>query len=319
MGGVHAANLASGRIPNARLVAIADVDREAADARAGELGIDTTYGDPAGLLADERVQAVIIASPPKTHGELIVRVAQAGKHIFTEKPFEISIAGSDRAIAAVSQAGVKLQVGFHRRFDRSFSQARRSLAAGRIGDPYVMHIISRDPVWRVPPKINGLSGLVFDTTIHDFDMCRFMLGEVRSLYAVGTPAVHKAGVPDTLVVQLQFENGSLGTIENGQAVFGYDQRLEVFGSLGSLTVDNEGQDTTFVYDREGFHKPLPPTFYPERYQAAYVAELQSFVESVQSNREPRVTGADGRAATVLALAAQLSLDQERPVLIRDVI
>jgi myo-inositol 2-dehydrogenase/D-chiro-inositol 1-dehydrogenase len=318
MGSVHAANLASGRISHARLVAVADVDRGAAEARAAEHCIGASYGYPADLLGDERVQAVIIASPAKTHGDLIIHAAEAGKHVFVEKPFEISVEGSERAIAAVARAGVKLQVGFHRRFDRSFSHARSTVAAGRIGEPYIMHIISRDPVWRVPPKVNGLSGLVFDTTIHDFDMARFVLGEIRSLYAVGTPAVHRAGVPDTLVATLEFENGALGTIENGQAVFGYDQRLEVFGSLGALTVGNEKRDATSVVDSEGNHEPLPPTFYPERYADAYIAEVQSFVDCVCRNQEPAVTGADGRAATVAALAAQRSLNEGRPVRIDEI-
>jgi myo-inositol 2-dehydrogenase / D-chiro-inositol 1-dehydrogenase len=317
MGSIHAANLGLNRVPGATLVAVADVSPEAAESCAAQNGVDA-HAETDSLLADSRVHSVIIATPAATHGDLIVQAAEAGKHVFTEKPFEISVEGSDRALAAVAKAGVKIQVGFHRRFDNSFAQARASIYAGRIGEPYVGHIISRDPVWRVPPKIGGLSGLLFDTTIHDFDMARFVLGEAQSLYAIGTPAVHKAGVPDTLIVVLHFENGALGTIENGQAVFGYDQRLEVFGSLGAITVDNERRDSTLVVDREGYHAHLPPAFFPERYAAAYVTEIQSFVDCIRTDGEPFVTGADGRAATILALAAQRSLDESRPVLIREI-
>ncbi len=317
MGSIHAENLASGRIPGAHLVALSDVSRQAAESVASRLRVSDAYSDPAELLANPGVDAVVIASPAATHGALIVEAADAGKHIFTEKPFETSIEGSDRAIAAVARNGVKLQVGFHRRFDASFVHARESVGAGRIGEPYVAHIISRDPVWRVPPKINGLSGLLFDTTIHDFDMARYVLGEVSTLYAVGTPAVHKAGVPDTLVVSLHFENGALGTIENGQAVFGYDQRLEVFGSLGSASVDNQKPHITSVVDAEGYHSPLPLTFFRERYADAYIAEVSAFAECIRTGREPRVTGPDGRAATVLALAAQRSLDEGRPVAVKE--
>jgi len=318
MGRVHAANLASGRIVGARLVAVSDALESAAQSAAAEHGIDAAYTDPQDALADPAVHAVVIATPAATHGDLIRAAAAAGKHVFTEKPLDVSLERIDTALAAVASAGVKLQIGFHRRFDASFLQARDSIAAGRIGEPYVMHIISRDPVWRVPPKINGLSGLLFDTTIHDFDMGRFVLGEVESLYAAGTPAVHKAGVPDTLVVSLKFQNGALGNIENGQAVFGYDQRLEVFGSLGAVTVENQQRDTTRVIDDAGLHAPLPPTFYPERYAAAYVAELQAFVACIRDDTEPRATAADGRAATVIALAAQRSLDEGRPVAMSEI-
>jgi len=318
MGRIHAANLAGGRILGARLVAVADTDRGAAETCAAEHRLDSGYGDASELLADGRLDAVIIAAPAATHGALIKQAADAGKHVFTEKPFEISVEGSDRALAAVAIAGVHLQVGFHRRFDVSFAHARAALAAGRVGEPYVMHIISRDPVWRVPPKIGGLSGLLFDTTIHDFDMARHLLGEVESLYAVGTPAVHNAGVPDTLVVSLRFAGGALGTIDNGQAVFGYDQRLEVFGSLGAISVENERPHGVAVVDKTGKHLPLPQTFYRERYAAAYIAEVQSFVDSIRGGSEPAVTGRDGRAATVIALAAQRSLDEGRPVRIAEI-
>ena len=319
IGSVHAANLASGRIAGARLVAVADAIESAALALAGEHRIDAAYADSERALGDGAVDAVVIATPAATHGDLIRAAAAAGKHIFTEKPLDISLERIDAALAVVVSSGVKLQIGFHRRFDASFLHARNSVAAGRVGEPYVMHIISRDPVWRVPPKINGLSGLLFDTTIHDFDMARFVLGEVESLYAVGTPAVHKAGVPDTLVVNLKFQNGALGTIENGQAVFGYDQRLEVFGSLAVVTVDNQQRDTTSVIDDAGSHQPLPPTFYPERYAAAYVAELQAFIDCIRDGGEPRATGADGRAATVIGLAAQRSLDEGRPVAVNEIV
>jgi myo-inositol 2-dehydrogenase/D-chiro-inositol 1-dehydrogenase len=316
MGRIHAANLALGRIPGARLVAVADAVPEAAKACADEHGVTSEGTDD--LLSDPGVDAVVIATPAATHGDLLLRAAAARKHIFIEKPFEISVEGANRALDAVEAAGVTLQVGFNRRFDDSFVQAQAAVAAGRVGEPYVMHIISRDPVWRVPPKIGGLSGLLFDTTIHDFDMARFVLGEIESVYVIGTPAVHKAGIPDTLVAILHFASGSLGTIENGQAVFGYDQRLEVFGSRGAVSVDNERRDTTTFADAEGYHAPLPPTFYAERYADSYVAEMQSFVECIEAGGVPVATGRDGRAATILALAGQRSLDELRPVDVREI-
>jgi myo-inositol 2-dehydrogenase/D-chiro-inositol 1-dehydrogenase len=318
MGRVHIRNLVSGRILGARLVAVADTVPETAKSAANDFRVERSCDSPEALLADESIGAVIISTPAPTHGALIHSAAIARKHVFTEKPIETSLERIDRALVAVSDASVKLQVGFHRRFDSSFLQARDSVAAGRVGEPYVMHIISRDPVWRVPPKMNGLSGLLFDTTIHDFDMARFVLGEVDSVYAVGTPAVHKAGVPDTLVVSLRFASGALGTIENGQAVFGYDQRLEVFGSLGAVSVGNERRDTTRVIDDRGEHSPLPPTFYPERYADAYVAEIQAFVDAVCEDTPTMVSGADGRTATVVALAGQRSLDEGRPVAIHEI-
>ena len=316
MGRIHAANLAAGRISGARLAAVADADAAVAGACAAEHDVPAL--SVGSLVNDDGVRAIVIASPGNTHAGIIETAARVGKHVFTEKPLDTDLGRIDRALSAVREARVALQVGFNRRFDANFARVREAVSAGRVGDPYVLHIISRDPVWRVPPVIDGLSGLLFDTTIHDFDMCRHLVGDVESVYVLGAPAVHKADVPDTITVSLRFANGALGLIENGQAVFGYDQRLELFGSNGAVRVDNEHPDRVPAADREGVHSPLPQAFYAQRYAASYVAELQAFVDCIRDGAEPPVSGADGRAAVVIALAAQRSLDEGRPVRVDEI-
>jgi len=317
MGRIHAANLAAGRVSGATLTAVADASTEAAVECAAACGVPALPTVNA-LIQQRGVEAIVIASPGNTHAAIIETAARAGKDVFTEKPLDTDLGRIDRALSAVREANVVLQVGFNRRFDANFARVREAVSAGQVGEPYVLHIISRDPVWRVPPVIDGLYGLLFDTTIHDFDICRHLVGDVESVYVLGAPAVHKADVPDTITVSLRFANGALGLIQNGQAVFGYDQRLELFGSNGAVRVDNEYPDRVSVADREGVHSPLPQPFYAQRYAASYVAELQAFVDCIRDGTEPPVSGADGRAAVVIALAAQRSLDERRPVRVDEI-
>lgn len=318
IGKIHAETLAR-RIPRARLAAIADVHLPAAEETASRLDVPRAVVDYRHLLDDAGIEAIVIASASDTHAQIIEEAAAAGKQIFCEKPIDFDLARIDRALAAVEQAGVKLQVGFNRRFDPNFRKVRDMVASGKIGQPHVLRITSRDPA---PPPIEYVKvsgGLFLDMTIHDFDMARFLVGsEVCEIYAAGAvlvdPAIGEVGDVDTAVITLTFQNGVIGAIDNSRrAVYGYDQRVEVFGSHGMVAISNERPDTHTYADEAGLHSSLPYYFFLERYLDSYIAELQAFVDAVLQDRTPPVTGEDGRIPVVMGLAAQQSLHERRPV------
>ncbi len=323
IGQIHAQDLAH-RIPGAQVGAVADPHFDAALALASRLHIPRAEADYRALLADPTIDAVAVCSSTDTHAQIIIEAAQAGKHIFCEKPIAHDLAAIDTALEAVARAGVKLQVGFNRRFDPSFRRLREMVAEGKIGQPHILRITSRDPA---PPPIEYVrasGGLFFDMTIHDFDMARYMLGcEVESIYAVGgicvDPAIGEAGDIDTAVITLCFENGAFGAIDNSrQAVYGYDQRVEVFGSAGMVAAQNNTPDSHVYCNAEGVHAAKPLYFFLERYAESYVAEMRAFVESIQQDAEPPVTGHDGRIPVLMAMAAERSLHEKRPVRLAEI-
>jgi myo-inositol 2-dehydrogenase/D-chiro-inositol 1-dehydrogenase len=318
IGRIHAENLAT-RIPGARLVAVADVSVNAAKEVAAHLHVTKATADYHELLADSAVDAVAICSSTDTHARIIQEAAAAGKHIFCEKPIDYDLARIRAALAAVDKAGVKLQIGFNRRFDPSFAKVRELVASGAVGQPHVIRITSRDP--GPPPleyiKVSG--GIFLDMTIHDFDMVRFLSGsEAEEIYAIGDalvdPAIREAGDVDTAIVTMRLKNGSLATIDNSRkAVYGYDQRMEVFGSKGSASAGNRTPDAHVLTDSAGVHEARPLHFFLERYAEAYVIEMRAFVEAVRKDHPPPVTGVDGLQPVVMGLAATRSLREGRPV------
>jgi len=320
---VHARNLVY-QIPEAELVAVADVIEEAARKLAAELQVPSVYADPEPVMEDPTVEAVLICSSTDTHAPLIEAAATAGKHIFCEKPIALDLARIDRALAAVEEAGVKLQVGFNRRFDPSFQRAREIVASGRIGRPHIVRITSRDP--EPPPleyvKVSG--GIFVDMTIHDFDMARFLINdEVEEIYAAGgvlvDPRIGEVGDLDTAILTLRYAGGALGTIDNSRrAVYGYDQRVEVFGSEGMVMVSNRTPDTAVLSDGKGVHAAKPLYFFIERYAEAYVIEMKAFIRSILEDTPPPVTGRDGRIPVVMAYAARKSAQENRPVRLSEV-
>jgi len=276
IGKLHAEHLVY-RIPDARVAAISDILPEAAQQCAARLGIPHAYADHRAILDDETIDAVVICSSTNTHAQMIEEAAAAGKQIFCEKPIDFSLERIDRALAAVERAGVKLQIGFNRRFDANFARIHAAVANGQIGDPHILRITSRDPA---PPPISYIEvsgGIFLDMTIHDFDMARFLIGsEVEEVYAAGAvsvdPAIGKAGDIDTAVITLKFANGCLGTIDNSrQAVYGYDQRVEVFGSRGMIYSGNNVANQATLSDAQGVHAALPLYFFVERYVDSYIA------------------------------------------------
>jgi myo-inositol 2-dehydrogenase/D-chiro-inositol 1-dehydrogenase len=323
IGRVHAETLAF-RLPQAKIVTIADVNREAAESLAMDCGIPKVAATAEDVINDPAIDAVLICSSTDTHADLIVAAAEAGKHIFCEKPIAHSLEEIDRSLAAVKKAGVQLQVGFNRRFDSNFARVRDAVVSGEIGKPSLMHIISRDPG---PPPISYIrvsGGIFMDMTIHDFDMARFLIGdEVEEIYTVGgvtvDPEIGKAGDLDTALIVMRFRNGVIGTIDNcRKAVYGYDQRVEILGSEGKIETENCYPNQAVVSSGKSVYKDLPLNFFMERYTESFAAELQSFTQAVLENRPTAVTGIDGRIPVVMALAARKSYDEHRPVRLEEV-
>jgi myo-inositol 2-dehydrogenase/D-chiro-inositol 1-dehydrogenase len=322
MGSVHCRNIAR-YIPEADLVAVCDIRLEVAQAVAEECGIPRVVQDYHELLADPEIEAILIASSTNTHAFIMKDVAAAGKHIFCEKPLALELEKIDEALAAVEKAGVKLQVGFNRRFDKSFQKVHEIVCSGDIGRPCILRITSRDPELPAMEFMRVSGGMFLDMTIHDFDMARFQVGEVEEVYAVGgilvEPQLSEIHDTDTNIVILKFANGAVGAIDNSRkAVYGYDQRLEVFCSNGTAMAENESENTTRKGSPDGFHSARVPHFFMNRYAPCYVEEVRQFIECVRDDKLTPITGKDGRAAVVLGYAAGKSLRENRPVKVSEI-
>ncbi len=323
IGRVHAENLAY-RIPEVTLSAVADVFIGAAEKLAADFQIPTATADAQTIFDDPQIDAVVICSSTDTHAQFISAAAGAGKHIFCEKPIALELATIDQALADAASNNVKLQLGFNRRFDPHFKAARDMVAAGKIGQPNIVHIISRDPA---PPPVEYIKvsgGIFLDQTIHDFDMARFLIGsEVEEIFAAGgvmvDPAIGEAGDIDTAVITLRFKNGVIGTIDNSRrAVYGYDQRIEVFGSNGSVVVANPTPHTAVYSHAATVESAKPLYFFLERYMDAYAAEMRVFIDCILNDTPPPVTGLDGRIPVVMGLAAWKSYRENRPVKLSEI-
>lgn len=314
IGKLHANNLVS-RVKDAELIAISDVYEPAAKDLAEKLGVANYYSDYHKILEDPTIDAVFICSSTDTHSPISIEAAQAGKHIFCEKPIDHDLDKIKKVLDEVKKAGVKYQVGFNRRFDRNFSHVHDVVKNGGIGDVQIVKVTSRDP--EAPPlsyvKVSG--GIFVDMTIHDFDMVRYLSGsEVTEVSAFGAclvnPEIAKAGDVDTCIITLRFANGALGVIDNSrQAVYGYDQRIEVFGSKGCITADNETPNNTTYYTADGVMKEKPLWFFLERYNDAFIAEENAFVEACLNNTDTAVGAFDGLQPVLIAIAAKESCEK----------
>ena len=323
IGKVHAETLAF-RLPEAEPAVITDVNRGAAEAAATAFGIPKVAQSADEVFADPSIDAVLVCSSTDTHSDMVIRAAQAGKHVFCEKPLDHTQQKSDAALDAVERAGIKMQVGFNRRFDPNFARVRQAVVSGEIGTPHLMHIISRDPG---PPPISYVKvsgGIFLDMTIHDFDMARFLTGsEADEIYVAGgvmvDPEIGKAGDLDTALIVIKFRNGVIGTIDNSRkAVYGYDQRVEILGSGGSIATGNCYPNEAVISTGEAIRRDLPLNFFMDRYTESFARELRAFVNAVLRDEPVPVTGADGRAPVVMALAARKSYDEGRPVRLREI-
>ena len=323
IGKIHAENLAT-RVPGAVVAAIADPNVAAAKELAEKLRVEAYYEDYLKIIEDKTIDAVAICSSTDTHAKFMTEAAEAGKHIFCEKPIDHTLEKIDRALAAVSKAGVKCQIGFNRRFDPNFKKVRQMVLDGKVGDVHILRITSRDP--SAPPvsyvKVSG--GMYLDMTIHDFDMARYLSGsEVVEVYAAGgvmvDPEIGKAGDIDTAIITLKFANGAIGTIDNSrQAVYGYDQRVEVFGSKGMVAVANNTPNSSVYSNADGVVSEKPLYFFLERYMDSFIAEMQDFIAAIQNNQPTPVTALDGRKPILIALAANKSMRENRPVKLSEI-
>ena len=323
IGQVHAQSLVY-RLPQADVIAVSDPFGEAAEQCAARFQIPMSTRSHREIMDHPDIETVIICSNTDTHTQLICEAAEAGKHIFCEKPIALDLAQIDRALAVVARCGVQLQIGFNRRFDSNFRHLRETVASGGVGTPEVVRITSRDPA---PPPLSYIKvsgGIFLDMTIHDFDLARFLINsEVEEVYATGAVMVDSqigdAGDLDTTIVTLRFANGALGVIDNSRrAVYGYDQRAEVFGSAGAVEAQNKTPYNTQHSNATGVHAAKPLHFFLERYMDAYTAEMSAFIDAIQQEQPVPVSGADGRAATVLGLAAWKSVRERRPVQVREI-
>ena len=316
--GLMHAGLVARRVPGLTLAAVCDAAPDVARAAADEFGVDVA-DTVADVLGAAEVDAVAICSSTPTHADLIVSAAEAGKAILCEKPVSMDLAEVDRALAAVAAAGVPFQIGFNRRFDPAHQAVRDAVAGGEIGDPQLVRISSRDPA--PPPleyaRVSG--GLFLDMTVHDFDMARYVTAsEVTEVYARGavqvTPGLAELGDVDAAVITLTHENGCLTVIDNSrQAVYGYDQRVEVFGSGGMVASENPHVHTAVLRNAHGSHRAAMPHFFIDRYLPAYVRQWKAFAAAVRAGETPPVRGEDARASLVIGLAALRSVRERRPV------
>jgi len=321
IGRMHAELLAR-RVDGVTVTAVSDANDGTAAAVAAELGLRALGLDE--LLAAADVDAVAICTSTDTHADLIVAAAAAGKAIFCEKPVSLDLAEVDRALGAVEAAGVPFQIGFNRRFDPAHQAVHDAVGAGDVGEPQIVRISSRDPA--PPPlsyvKVSG--GIFLDMTIHDFDMARYLArSEVLEVFARGAVNVDSgfadAGDVDTALVTLVHENGCLTAIDNSrQAVYGYDQRVEVFGSVGMAASENPLAHTAVVRTAEGTRLSTLPYFYLERYVPSYLREWEAFRAALGAGAAPPVTAEDARAPLVIGLAAWRSLREHRPVAVAEV-
>ncbi len=323
IGQLHIEHIAQ-NIPEAELISICGLNISDAESLAERFNVPIVTTDYGPLLTNPRIDAVLVASSTNTHVEICQAAAKAGKHIFCEKPIALNLQQIDETLAIVEAAGVKFQIGFNRRFDANFMRVREAVATGEIGEPHIVRITSRDPAPPLIEYVKVSGGIFLDMTIHDFDMARYLIGdEVVEVYATGgvriDPRIGEVGDIDTAIITLRFQNGVIGTIDNSrEAVYGYDQRVEVFGSKGMVTAENPPTDTVTLSSHDGIRAASPPYFFLERYKPAYLSELQTFFACIQEDTTPPVTGADSRAPVVMGFAALKSLRENRPVLLSEI-
>jgi scyllo-inositol 2-dehydrogenase (NAD+) len=318
MGRRHAENLRR-LVPQAQLVAVADVAAERARQVATELEIENSYGSLEDMLECKGLDAVVIATPDKFHPEAVKAVAAAGKDMLCEKPLALTLADAHELLEAVSRAGVRMQVGFMRRYDPAYAAAMKRIEAGDIGIPVMFKSIGRDkdgpPLSAYQSNVNGM--LFYTNTIHDFDLARWMMqDEVSEVHAYTTVSIRPevAEFADVVasVVNLKFDKGAIGNIESyAQAGYGYDVRTEIIGSKGSILVGTLYKTPVTFLAAQGSTQPIADYFL-STFADAYLAEIRDFVDTMLQDRSPRVGGEDGLKALAIAVAAENSHLQAQP-------
>ena len=323
IGKIHAENIAV-HLPRVTITRIADIAADKVRDWASGLGISRVGTDAQEVLNDPDIGAVIICSSTDTHADLVSAAAARGKHVFCEKPVDLTVARVKKALADVKKAGVKLQVGFNRRFDHNFRRIRDLVQQGAVGEPHIVRITSRDPAPPPPEYVRVSGGIFLDMTIHDFDMARYLTGsDAVEVYAKGAvlvdPSIGKAGDVDTAVVTITFANGALCVIDNSRrATYGYDQRVEVFGSKGALACGNDTPSSVQLSNETGVSGDKPLYFFLERYRQAFIDEMSAFFDSVLDGKPSPVGDIDGLKPLLMGFAARKSVAEGRPVKISEV-
>ncbi len=324
IGRVHITSIST-RVGNARIRMAADpfMNEETA-AWAKSMGVEKTGKDYRDILNDPKIDAVMICSSTDTHAPISLEAIRAGKHVFCEKPIDHEPAKIREVAAALSGTGLKYQVGFNRRFDHNYAAAQQAVAAGKVGKPEIIKITSRDPE---PPTIDYIKvsgGLFLDMTIHDFDMARFLAGcDAEEVYVQAAnlvdPAIGEAGDVDTAVITMKMENGAIAVIDNcRRATYGYDQRAEVLGSEGMVSIGNDSDSTAVVSNADGVTGEKPVYFFLERYLDAYAKEVSAFIDAIENDTDTPLSVDDGLKAVLMGAAAKKSWQEHRPVKLSEI-
>ncbi len=323
IGKVHIEGIAQLRNASVKTAADPFMNEQTAE-WAKSMGVEHTTGDYREILADPEIDGVLICSSTDTHSPISLEAIKAGKHVFCEKPIDHDVKKIKEVIQALKGTKIRYQVGFNRRFDHNFEALQKAVAAGRIGKPEIIKITSRDPE---PPSIDYVKvsgGMFLDMTIHDFDMVRFLAGcDAEEIYVQSAnlvdPKIGEAGDVDTAVITLKMENGAIAVIDNSRrAAYGYDQRAEVFGSLGMAAVSNDSDSSLVISGGEGVTGEKPQFFFLERYMEAYKKEIRAFVEAIENDRETPLDVYDGLKPVLMGLAADRSRREHRPVRIEEI-
>ena len=321
IGKIHLGNLQA--IDEVEIVGICDPTDEA-KVFSNKAGLTFYQKDFTDVAGEVQADAIVICSPTDTHANYVSIAAKKGIDVFCEKPLDLSLEKVKEVLKTVNESKIKLMLGFNRRFDSEFQSVKEKIVKGHIGDIHIIKITSRDPS---PPPINYIKssgGMFLDMTIHDFDIIRYLTNkEIVEVYAKGdalvNPEIAKAGDIDTAIINLTFEDGSMAVIDNcRKAVYGYDQRVEVFGSKGMVQSKNKFDKYTLTYSENGVTSALPQHFFLERYADAYKKEINHFIDCIRHKKTPEVSGFDGLMSLVLGLCAKESLNCNKPVLVSEI-
>ena len=324
IGHVHAESVTY-HIPDAEVAMVTDVVEANAKKLAEKYGVPKYSANYMDLINDPGIDAVLVCSPTPTHAEISIAAMKAVKHVFCEKPVHTSLEKIREVAEVEKETGRKLQIGFNRRFDHNHRAVRRAAQEGKLGKVEIIKITSRDPEPPSPEYAASSGGLYIDMMIHDFDMAMFLAdSDVTEVYAMGTslvdPRIGEAGDVDTAIVTLTFANGALGVIDNSRrAAYGYDQRVEVFGSLGMAADENDGDSTVKISTAAGVVGEKPQFFFLERYMASFTEEMKQFIRAITEDAEVPVGIHAGLMSVVLAKAAKKSLDEHRPVSVSEIL
>ena len=325
IGKVHARSIQT-RVENACVLRICDpFMNPAMEAEAQKLGIQRWGTDAGELIHDPEIDAVLICSSTHTHAALSIEAAQAGKHIFCEKPVDPDPKRITEVIAAVEKAGVHFQVGFNRRFDHNFKALRQAVEQGKVGDPHFITVLSRDPEAPSLDYVKVSGGMFMDMTIHDFDMVRFLAGcDAEEIYVQSAvlvdPGIGEAGDVDTAVITLKMASGAIAVIDNSRrAAYGYDQRAEVFGSKGMAATSNDSASSLVLSTADGITGEKPLYFFLERYTESFAKEITCFIDSIENDTPTLVGAEDGLKPVLMGIAAKKSVEEHRPVKLSEIV